>query len=56
MAAHNKTIGRFHLDGIPPAPRGIPKIKVKFDYTSASLDNFTIRTYGFIDHKRDYPQ
>ena len=32
------------------------QIKVKFDYTSASLDNFTIRTYGFIDHKRDYPQ
>ncbi len=31
MAAHNKTIGRFHLDGIPPAPRGIPQIEVAFD-------------------------
>ena len=31
MAADNKTIGRFHLDGIPPAPRGVPKIEVTFD-------------------------
>jgi len=31
MAAHNKSIGRFHLDGIPPAPRGIPQIEVTFD-------------------------
>jgi molecular chaperone DnaK len=31
MAGDNKTIGRFHLDGIPPAPRGIPQIEVTFD-------------------------
>ena len=31
MAKDNKTIGRFHLDGIPPAPRGKPHIEVKFD-------------------------
>ncbi len=31
MAIDNKTIGRFHLDGIPPAPRGIPQIEVTFD-------------------------
>jgi len=31
MAAGNKTIGRFHLDGIPPAPRGVPQIEVSFD-------------------------
>ncbi|MBN2415005.1 molecular chaperone DnaK [bacterium] len=31
MAAYNKTIGRFHLDGIPPAPRGVPQIEVSFD-------------------------
>jgi molecular chaperone DnaK len=31
MAQGNKTIGRFHLDGIPPAPRGIPQIEVSFD-------------------------
>jgi len=31
MAADNKTLGRFHLIGIPPAPRGVPKIQVTFD-------------------------
>jgi molecular chaperone DnaK len=31
LAADNKTIGRFHLDGIPPAPRGVPQIEVTFD-------------------------
>ncbi len=31
MARDNKTIGRFHLDGIPPAPRGVPQIEVAFD-------------------------
>ncbi|MGQ7944532.1 molecular chaperone DnaK [Flavobacterium sp. WC2509] len=31
MAADNKTIGRFNLDGIPPAPRGVPQIEVSFD-------------------------
>jgi molecular chaperone DnaK len=31
MAADNKTIGRFNLDGIPPAPRGVPQIEVFFD-------------------------
>jgi len=31
MAKDNRTIGRFHLDGIPPAPRGIPQVEVTFD-------------------------
>ncbi|HEX3007491.1 MAG TPA: molecular chaperone DnaK [Bacteroidales bacterium] len=31
MARDNKTIGRFHLDGIPPAPRGVPQVEVTFD-------------------------
>jgi len=31
MASGNKTIGRFHLDGLPPAPRGVPQIEVSFD-------------------------
>merc|ERR1712146_862250 len=31
MAKDNKTIGRFHLDGIPPSPRGVPQIEVTFD-------------------------
>ncbi len=31
VASGNKTIGRFHLDGIPPAPRGVPQVEVSFD-------------------------
>ena len=31
MAVDNRTLGQFHLDGIPPAPRGIPQIEVTFD-------------------------
>jgi molecular chaperone DnaK len=31
MARDNKTLGRFHLDGIPPAPRGVPQVEVTFD-------------------------
>src|SRR3546814_14491441 len=31
MAAQNRTIGRFHLDGIPSAPRGVPQVDVTFD-------------------------
>jgi molecular chaperone DnaK len=37
MALHNKTIGRFQLDGIPPAPRGIPQIEVTFDIDSNGI-------------------
>ena len=31
MAADNKSLGRFVLDGIPPAPRGVPQVEVAFD-------------------------
>jgi len=31
MAKDNKTIGRFHLDGLPPSPRGVPQVEVTFD-------------------------
>jgi molecular chaperone DnaK len=31
MAVDNRTLGRFHLDGIPPAPRGVPQVEVTFD-------------------------
>jgi molecular chaperone DnaK len=37
MANDNKTIGRFHLDGIPPSPRGIPQIEVSFDIDANGL-------------------
>jgi molecular chaperone DnaK len=39
MAANNKTIGRFHLDGIPPAPRGVPQIEVTFDIDANGILN-----------------
>ena len=37
MAADNRTLGRFHLDGIPPAPRGVPQIEVTFDIDSNGI-------------------
>ena len=41
MAADNKTIGRFHLDGIPPAPRGTPQIEVTFDIDANGIIHVT---------------
>lgn len=37
MAMHNKTLGRFHLDGIMPAPRGVPQIEVSFDVNANGI-------------------
>jgi len=39
MAAHNKTIGKFHLADIPPAPRGVPQIEVTFDIDANGIIN-----------------
>jgi molecular chaperone DnaK len=39
MAADNKSLGRFMLDGIPPAPRGVPQIEVKFDIDANGIVN-----------------
>lgn len=41
MANDNKTIGRFHLDSIPPAPRGVPQIEVTFDIDANGLIHVT---------------
>ncbi|MDP4184641.1 MAG: molecular chaperone DnaK [Bacteroidota bacterium] len=43
MAAGNKTIGRFHLDGIPSAPRGIPQIEVTFDIDANGILHVSAR-------------
>ena len=43
MAADNKTIGRFHLDGIPPAPRGVPQIEVTFDIDANGILNVSAK-------------
>jgi molecular chaperone DnaK len=46
MAKDNKTIGRFHLDGIPPSPRGIPQIEVTFDIDANGILNVSARDKG----------
>ncbi|OGF28016.1 molecular chaperone DnaK [Candidatus Falkowbacteria bacterium RIFOXYB2_FULL_34_18] len=43
MAADNKTLGRFMLDGLPPAPRGIPQIEVKFDIDANGILNVSAK-------------
>ena len=43
MAAYNKTLGRFQLTGIPPAPRGIPQIEVKFDIDANGIVNVSAK-------------
>ncbi len=46
MAADNKTIGRFHLDGIPPAPRGIPQVEVSFDIDANGILHVSAKDKG----------
>lgn len=46
MAKDNKTIGKFHLDGIPPAPRGLPQIEVTFDIDANGILNVSARDKG----------
>jgi molecular chaperone DnaK len=46
MAAYNRTLGRFHLDGIPPAPRGIPKIEVTFDIDANGILHVSAKDLG----------
>lgn len=43
MAADNKTLGKFHLDGIPPAPRGVPQIEVTFDIDANGILSVTAK-------------
>ena len=43
MAKDNRTIGRFHLDGIPPAPRGVPQIEVMFDIDANGILNVSAK-------------
>ncbi|QTN39296.1 molecular chaperone DnaK [Cryomorphaceae bacterium] len=46
MAADNKSIGRFHLDSIPPAPRGVPQIEVTFDIDANGILNVSAKDKG----------
>ncbi len=43
MAAQNRTLGKFHLTGIPPAPRGVPQIEVTFDIDANGILNVTAK-------------
>jgi molecular chaperone DnaK len=43
MATDNRTIGRFHLDGIPPAPRGVPQVEVTFDIDANGILNVSAK-------------
>ncbi len=46
MASDNKSLGKFHLDGIPPAPRGVPQIEVTFDIDADGILNVTAKDKG----------
>ena len=46
MASNNRTLGRFHLDGIPPAPRGIPKVEVTFDIDANGILHVSAKDMG----------
>jgi len=46
MAQYNKSLGRFHLDGIPPAPRGVPQIEVTFDIDANGIVNVSAKDLG----------
>lgn len=46
MAAGNKSIGRFHLDGIPPSPRGVPQVEVTFDIDANGILNVSAKDKG----------
>ncbi len=46
LAAYNRTLGRFYLDGIPPAPRGVPQIEVTFDIDANGILNVSAKDRG----------
>ena len=46
MATENKTLGKFILDGIPPAPRGVPQVEVTFDIDANGILNVSAKDKG----------
>lgn len=46
MAIDNRTLGKFHLDGIPPAPRGVPQVEVTFDIDANGLLHVSAKDKG----------
>ena len=47
MAQFNKSLGRFHLDGIAPARRGVPQVEVTFDIDANGIVNVSREGYGY---------
>jgi molecular chaperone DnaK len=52
MARDNKTLGTFHLDGIPPAPRGVPQIQVTFDIDANGILNVSAKDLGSVKEQK----
>ena len=52
MAADNKTIGRFQLSDIPPAPRGVPQIEVTFDIDANGIINVSSQKIKALENLR----
>jgi len=46
MCADNRLLGQFNLDGLPPAPRGVPQIEVKFDLDANGILNVAAKDLG----------
>ena len=46
MAMYNKTLGKFQLVGIPPAPRGMPQVEVAFDIDANGIINVSAKDLG----------
>src|SRR5690606_19690288 len=46
LARDNRTLGRFHLVGIPPAPRGVPQVEVTFDIDANGIVNVSAKDLG----------
>ena len=54
MAADNKTLGRFQLTDIPPAPRGIPQIEVTFDIDKNGIVNVNAKDLRYKKRTNNY--
>ena len=56
MARDNRTLGRFHLVGLPPAPRGVPQIEVSFDIDANGIVNVAAKDLATGQGAEDHHQ
>ena len=54
LARDNKNLGTFHLDGIPPAPRGVPQIEVTFDIDANGILHVSAKDLGYRQGTEDF--